>query len=198
MQLYNYGADRNSYGVNCKQVARRRFWTETDSASFGWVYCGSHNFSPAAWGNPISPSSNVNASGAVAASGSKSRLHICNYELGIIFIIPPPDISKHSNEKSSSLDDIVLPFVVPAPKYRCNDIPATTQAMRAASVEAATVAKERSMAMKTVEDLMDEETSDEEEEMVEATNYVAEEKEEEKIYAEMLWSQVDSSVSGKY
>eukprot|EP00268_Persea_americana_P060083 TRINITY_DN7442_c0_g1_i4.p1 TRINITY_DN7442_c0_g1~~TRINITY_DN7442_c0_g1_i4.p1 ORF type:complete len:1133 (-),score=212.53 TRINITY_DN7442_c0_g1_i4:276-3674(-) len=181
---------RLGYPMHVK-VARRRFWSEKYSASFGWVYCGSHNFSPAAWGNLISQSSNINASGAVEASVLRSRLHICNYELGIIFIIPPSDISKRNKEKSSDLDDIVLPFFVPAPKYRCDDMPATTQAMRAA------LEKEKSVAIKTAEDLIDEETSDEEE-MVEATDFVPEEQEEEKIYAEMLWSQVDSSGSEKY
>jgi len=40
---------------------------------------------------------------------------------------------------------------------------------------------------------MIEEIPDEEEEAVEATDYAAVEKEEEKAYAEMLWNQVDSS-----
>ena len=42
---------------------------------------------------------------------------------------------------------------------------------------------------------MIEEIPDEEEEAVEATDYAAVEKEEEKAYAEMLWNQVDSSQS---
>lgn len=44
------------------------------------------------------------------------------------------------------------------------------------------------------EELMEEDLLEEEEEM-EATNNVGEEMEEEKAYAEILWSQVDSSQS---
>jgi len=35
-------------------VAWRCFLSRTDASSFGWVYCGSHNFSAAAWGRLIS------------------------------------------------------------------------------------------------------------------------------------------------
>ncbi|XP_077212340.1 forkhead-associated domain-containing protein / FHA domain-containing protein [Tasmannia lanceolata] len=187
--------DRVGYPMHVK-VARRRFLSKTGSSSFGWLYCGSHNFSRAAWGNPISHSSDVNAPGAIASSVLGSRLHICNYELGIIFVVPPPDISKVvSKEKHLNLDDITLPFVVPAPKYQHNDRPATAQAMREALAEVAQLEKENSMVMEPVEELMDGGISDEEEEMIEPTDYVVEEKEEEKAYAETLWSQVDSSES---
>ena len=39
----------NGRDANAKQVARRCFWSGTGSSSFGWVYCGSHNFSAASW-----------------------------------------------------------------------------------------------------------------------------------------------------
>ncbi|XP_058102663.1 uncharacterized protein LOC131246493 [Magnolia sinica] len=187
--------DRVGYPMHVK-VARRRFQSNTGALSFGWIYCGSHNFSPAAWGQPISPSSNTIVGPAVAASDLGSRLYICNYELGIIFIVPPPDIiSKDAGEKSLDLDDIILPFVVPAPKYGYGDRPATAQAMREALAEVTKLEKEKSAAMTVMDDLVDEEIPDEEEEMGEAAEYVAKENEDEKVYAETLWSQVDSSES---
>ena len=47
----------------------------------------------------------------------------------------------------------------------------------------------------SVTEEMMEEIPEEEEEPIEATSYAAEEKEDEKAYAEQLWSQVDSSQS---
>ncbi|GFZ03977.1 hypothetical protein Acr_16g0006010 [Actinidia rufa] len=59
-----------------------------------------------------------------------SRLHICNYKLGIIFIVPPPGATGGPKHESKSFDDTIMPFVVPAQKYRPSDTPATAQAMR--------------------------------------------------------------------
>ncbi|THF96918.1 hypothetical protein TEA_024256 [Camellia sinensis var. sinensis] len=116
-----------------------------------------------------------------------SRLHICNYELDIVFIVPPSDANSSPNHKSLSLDDIILPFVVPAPKYRPSDTPATKQAMREALAERA---REISMEAVAFEELMEEEEiADEEEEVLKATDYVAKEREDEKAYADILWSQ---------
>lgn len=89
------------------------------------------------------------------------------------------------------LDDITLPFVIPAPKYRNGDRAATAQAMREAWAEISVLQREASLAVSLEE--TNEDIPDEEEEMFEASDYVDEEREEEKIYAEMLWSQVDSS-----
>lgn len=139
-------------------------------------------------------STEINAAGAVKTNSVLgSRLHICNYELGIIFIVPPPDSTESSTHKSANLDDIVLPFVVPAPKYKSSDTPATAQAMRQALAE-----RERQMSTESAAagEAMDKEVPDDEEDEVSmATDYVAEEKEDEKAYAEKLWSQVDSSES---
>lgn len=169
-------------------MARRRFQSKKDSPSFGWVYCGSHNLSAAAWGRPIYKSIEINAAGAVKSNSILgSRLHICNYELGIIFIVPPPDSMASSKHNTANLDDIVLPFVVPAPKYKSSDTPATAQAMREALVE-----RGRQMFMESAAagEVMDEEVpDDEEDDVVTATDFFAEEKEDEKAYADKLWSQ---------
>lgn len=173
-----------------EQVAQRRFQSKAaDSSSFGWVYCGSHNFSPAAWGRPISNPFATKANGEARGNSVMQRpthLHICNYELGIIFIVPPSD-----NEKGASLDDIVLPFVVPAPKYKPRDRPATAQAMREALAELS----EEQEAVVTGKDV-EEEIPYEEEEAAETPTCIADQdNEEEKAYADILWSQVDSSES---
>ena len=174
------------------QVVRRRFWSRRDAhaPSVGWVYCGSHNFSAAAWGRQISNPFDTKSDGPRKGDPSmKSGLHICNYELGIIFTFPPTENNDCPKVNSRRLDDIILPFVVPAPQYGYRDRPATMQAMREVMAELNEREKE-----KLAEEEMMEELVEEEEEM-EATNYVGEEKEEEKAYTEILWSQVDSSQS---
>lgn len=176
---------RVGYPMHSK-VARRRFQTKTGASSFGWVYCGSHNFSAAAWGRQISSSSSkVGVAETHHLHGS--RLHISNYELGILFIVPPTD---ESNKNSENIDDISLPFVMPSPKYCPNDRPATAKAMREAINELAVLEKG-----KDIEEVVDEMVDEipDEEEMPEVTEYVLEEREEEKAYAEALWSQVDSA-----
>ncbi|KAM7483536.1 hypothetical protein LguiB_008119 [Lonicera macranthoides] len=192
-----YPLDRLGHPMHFK-VARRRFQSKTDTSSCGWVYCGSHNFSAAAWGRPISSTLGIHPSGAARPNNPVlgSRLHICNYELGIIFIVPPSDIKVSANKKSGNLDDIVLPFVVPAPKYRARDRPATAQTMREALAELTEQEKERFAEALSVGGLMEEEEEilpDEEEAVLEDTDYVAVEKEDDKVYGEKLWSQVDSS-----
>ncbi|KAJ1404997.1 Tyrosyl-DNA phosphodiesterase I [Sesbania bispinosa] len=171
------------------KVVRRCFWSRRDASSIGWVYCGSHNFSAAAWGRQISNPFGTKPDGPQKGDPSvNSGLHICNYELGIIFTFPPTENNDCPKVKNTKLDDIILPFVVPAPKYGSRDRPATMQAMREAMAELAEQEE------KQAEEEMMEELLEEEEEM-EATSYVGEEKEEEKAYAEILWSQVDSSQS---
>lgn len=125
-----------------------------------------------------------------------SRLHISNYELGIIFIVPPPDSVGSMKENNENLDDIVLPFVVPPPKYRPTDKPATAQAMREALAEVSEQEKEINEAAASAVDgdwMEDGVTEQEEEEVVEPPQGVTREKEDEKEYADKLWSQVDSS-----
>ena len=145
-------------------MARRRFQSRTNSSSFGWVYCGSHNFSAAAWGRPLHNSLNSQSNG-VARSKSVlgSRLHICNYEFGIVFIVPPSERTYYNDNIHSDLDDIILPFVVPAPRYRSVDIPATKFAMSRAYAELAY--QEREKRVEVMDD--EEELMDEEEELLE-------------------------------
>lgn len=173
-----------------KQVACRRFQSKTDSSSFGWIYCGSHNFSPAAWGHLIQYSSDSNKFCPLVNSSVGQRLHICNYELGVLFIVPPPGGTREKSDGlKSNLDATVLPFVMPAPEYQHSDRPATTQAMR----EVALLEREGYLSSEGVKEMMDEEIPDDGEETVAVTDIATMEKEEEKVYAEMLWSQVDSA-----
>lgn len=161
------------------QVARRRFQSRTDTSSFGWVYCGSHNFSAAAWGRPIHSPGIKSTEDSRSKSVLGSRLHICNYEFGIVFIVPPSE-NKHDNDKSlSNLDDITLPFVIPAPRYRPVDTPATKFAMSKLAVQGRD---------KNVEptDVEEEIPNEDEEEVLEVPNVVIE-KEDDKVYAEKLW-----------
>ncbi|CAL5444305.1 unnamed protein product [Camellia sinensis] len=122
LMLIYYGVKIDSPGLLIKllverKVARRHFSTTT-------------------WGRPTSNSLRTKAVGALKTNSVLgSRLHVCNYEHGIVFIVPPSDANSSPNHKSMSLDDIILTFVVPAPKYRPNDTPATKQAIRETLVE---------------------------------------------------------------
>lgn len=80
---------------------------------------------------------------------------------------------------------------MPAPKYRPVDKPATPQEMREALIEQTKRRRDVFEAAKEADEWMQEEIP-EEEEVIEATEFVVEEKEDEKAYAEKLWSQVDS------
>jgi len=102
-------------------------------------------------------------------------------------------MSKHASESRHRIEGIVLPFVIPPPRYKGSDRPATRLAMREAVAEACVVQGN------DVEDLSedtDEDVPDEDDEqVVELSDCSQQEKEEEKIYAETLWGQVDSSQS---
>jgi hypothetical protein len=127
-------ASRDGTPMHSK-VAIRRFQHHPSEASFGWVYCGSHNFSPAAWGRPLAKA----PANAIPVVGT--ALHISNYELGLIFVEPPP--SSDTNDSNSQvqvskpvkgsevigLDRFQLPFVMPPPRYQASDQPATGRAM---------------------------------------------------------------------
>ncbi|MBA0604357.1 hypothetical protein Godav_017023 [Gossypium davidsonii] len=139
-------------------------FSEASSSSSGWVYCGSHNFSAAAWGRPISSSVGIKASG-LAQTNSTSRLHVCNYELGIIFVFPPTETKCIANQNRTKLDDVALPFIVPAPKYGPKDRPATAQAMREALAELLE-REAKSLAEVEITENMTEEVSDEDDEEV--------------------------------
>ncbi|PIN04333.1 hypothetical protein CDL12_23130 [Handroanthus impetiginosus] len=191
-----YPNDRVGFPMHVK-VGRRRFQSNKDGSSFGWVYCGSHKLSAAAWGRPISDKQLSGNVGNNSALGS--RLHISNYELGIIFIVPPPDKIDCVKQNIRNLDDIVMPFVVPPPKYRPRDKPATAQAIREALSELSEHEREINESVLDIcGDWMEEEIAEQEdEEVLETTQYVTvrQEKEDEKAYADKLWSQVDSSES---
>ncbi|RDX75863.1 Tyrosyl-DNA phosphodiesterase 1, partial [Mucuna pruriens] len=177
------------------KVVRRCFWSGRDAPSVGWVYCGSHNFSAAAWGRQISNPFRIKADGPQKEDPSVNYgLHICNYELGIIFTFPPTENSGCPKVKSTKLDDIILPFVVPAPKYGSSDHPATKLAMREVMVGLAEQEREKHTEEEMMEELDEEEYIELPEEL-DATSCVEHEKEEEKEYANILWSQVDSSQS---
>lgn len=90
-----------------------------------------------------------------------------------------------SDETVINIDDVKLPFETPAPKYKPEDRPATAQAMREALVEA------QSMAVDPLEEMNEISQGDADE--YEQIIGDSEEGEEERIYAEMLWSQVFSS-----
>ncbi|RCV33451.1 hypothetical protein SETIT_7G084500v2 [Setaria italica] len=174
------------------KVAQRRFEARPGGHSFGWTYCGSHNFSPAAWGQVLSPPSRANPN-EVRAAPPGPRLHVCNYELGIILISPPPGKSKQASESKHRIEGITLPFVVPPPRYKGSDRPATRLAMREAAAEACVL---QSNDVVDLSDDTDEDVPDEDDEQeVELSDCSQQEKEEEKIYAETLWGQVDSSQS---
>ncbi|XP_073141599.1 uncharacterized protein [Henckelia pumila] len=162
-----FPADRVGYPMHVK-VGRRRF-ESNDKSSFGWVYCGSHNFSAAAWGRPVSDRQSNGMLTNSCVLGSK--LHVSNYELGIVFIVPPPDSVGCLKESAGSLDDIILPFVVPPPKYSFVDMPATARAMRDAWTEQREREREQERALyeavsATADDCMVEEIPEEEEDEI--------------------------------
>ncbi|KAL0921102.1 hypothetical protein M5K25_008138 [Dendrobium thyrsiflorum] len=181
-------AYRIGYPMHVK-VARRRFQSTTSTSAFGWIYCGSHNFSPAAWGRLVPSSTVKGGSGAPANGSSGARLRICNYELGIILVIPPPSTVKGLAGNLCNLDEIRLPFVVPAPRYCGSDRPATASAMRGAMAECLN-SGQLSLTEQDSQGMEEEDVADEE--IVGPFEYIAEESEDENIYAEMLWSQLFS------
>ncbi|GER44049.1 tyrosyl-DNA phosphodiesterase [Striga asiatica] len=187
-----YPSDRVGIPMHVK-VGRRRFVSKRDKSSFGWVYCGSHNFSAAAWGRPIS-NTQSNWRNTRNDSVLGSRLHISNYEIGIIFVVPPPDSAGHVEQNIKDLDDIVLPFVVPPPKYGPRDKPATAQSMREALNEEREM-NEALLAASAVDWAENEVMEQEEDEVLEASGCTTREREDERAYADKLWSQVDSSES---
>ena len=85
------------------------------------------------------------------------------------------------------MEAIALPFVAPPPQYKGSDRPATRLAMREAASEACVL-------QSNVSDDTDEDVPDEDDEQeAELSDCSQQEKEEEKMYAETLWGQVDSS-----
>ncbi|WVN85061.1 uncharacterized protein L203_100203 [Cryptococcus depauperatus CBS 7841] len=73
-----------------------------DNQVGGWIYMGSHNFSPAAWGT-------------LDLKKSPPSVHIRNFELGIVF---PLD---RKNVRAAA--DKIVPYVRPPRKYTAEDEP---------------------------------------------------------------------------
>ncbi|XP_057858542.2 uncharacterized protein LOC131067524 isoform X2 [Cryptomeria japonica] len=178
------------------KVARRRFQYCSSKPSFGWIYCGSHNFSPAAWGRPLfKPTDGKAATNAGSVLGS--TLHICNYEIGLIFIVPPPEDPDSNSKDCGNLDNITLPFIVPAPRYKESDQPATNKAMHEARIEMMNFQQMNEangvecLELVTEEALIDEDIPIEDAYEEGVADGGQEEEEEEQVYAETLWKQID-------
>eukprot|EP00850_Spirogloea_muscicola_P001609 SM000006S19374 [mRNA] locus=s6:385360:389566:+ [translate_table: standard] len=139
--------ERSAVHMHVKVALRRFRGFAAGQPASGWVYCGSHNLSPAAWGRPVPKaphSQSFDAGPERVALGS--CLHIHNYEAGIVLTEPPPplptDIGNQCHAKvghghlcsssSRGLDQIALPFQVPAPQYKPGARPASWPAVRRA------------------------------------------------------------------
>lgn len=99
-----------------KSGKRKADELEDDKASYGgWIYVGSHNFSPSAWGTVNyknkPPTLNV---GAVRPT-SLIDTQISNYELGIVFPLP--------RVNASLIADTIAAHKRPARPYGKNDVP---------------------------------------------------------------------------
>ncbi|CAK9221758.1 unnamed protein product [Sphagnum troendelagicum] len=202
-------ASRDGIPMHSK-VAIRRFQHHPSEASFGWVYCGSHNFSPAAWGRPLAraPANTIPVVG--------TALHISNYELGLIFVEPPPrsDLSSDTNDSNSQvqvskpvkgsevigLDRFQLPFVMPPPRYQASDQPATGRAMYGILLELQNQCNTLEEVVDLEERLVEGEVESGESEHIEDAEMVGKVEDltvgqikasqSEQQYAEALWSQM--------
>ncbi|CAM6056023.1 unnamed protein product [Sphagnum tenellum] len=202
-------ASRDGIPMHSK-VAIRRFQHHPSEASFGWVYCGSHNFSPAAWGRPLAraPANTIPVVG--------TALHISNYELGLIFVEPPPhsDFSSDTNDSNSQvqvskpvkgsevigLDRFQLPFVMPPPRYQASDQPATGRAMYGILLELQNQCNTLEEVVDLEERLVESEVESGESEHIEDAEMVGKVEDvtvgqikasqSEQQYAEALWSQM--------
>ncbi|CAK9254243.1 unnamed protein product [Sphagnum jensenii] len=202
-------ASRDGIPMHSK-VAIRRFQHHPSEASFGWVYCGSHNFSPAAWGRPLAraPANTIPVVG--------TALHISNYELGLIFVEPPPrsDFSSDTNDSNSQvqvskpvkgsevigLDRFQLPFVMPPPRYQASDQPATGRAMYGILLELQNQCNTLEEVVDLEERLVEGEVESGESEHIEDAEMVGKVEDvtvgqikasqSEQQYAEALWSQM--------
>ncbi|KAI5075181.1 hypothetical protein GOP47_0009257 [Adiantum capillus-veneris] len=192
--------EREGFPMHIK-VARRTFRDPLSSQPYGWMYCGSHNFSPAAWGRPIWKAADREAA-TDAGSVLGSSLHICNYELGIVLIEPPPNEDSSRGKKEPDkrgLGRFVLPFKVPPPRYRDDDRPATGKAMMEALMEMRALqlkAAEEDVAVMQSEDVLDEACPVQQEDEA-ACDADREEARAEQVYVEALWSQIDDEEDQK-
>lgn len=191
-------------------MAQRRFLNHPGEAPYGWIYCGSHNFSPAAWGRPHTKAIHPCKCRKTALGCS---LLISNYEVGLIFVEPPPDeasrpiqfkpLSQNPNlsetkkelkldNRKLGLDKYVLPFCVPAPKYADVDKPATKRAMYGAMERWRS--KQSPAESGSSEDSDVEMASSEPEDELEESQLAQESEASvqlEEEYGGLLWSQID-------
>ncbi|WVR06341.1 hypothetical protein IAU60_003372 [Kwoniella sp. DSM 27419] len=96
----------NRLGVEKQSISsktgKRKAEELEDKNVGGWVYVGSHNFSPSAWGN-------------VDVKKSPPTLNIKNYEIGIVF----PLERSHARAAAGR----IAPYKRPAKKYSAGDVP---------------------------------------------------------------------------
>ncbi|CAM6106184.1 unnamed protein product [Calypogeia fissa] len=203
-----FPAEREGIPMHVK-VAQRRFQRHPKEAPYGWVYCGSHNFSPAAWGRPH----------AKAVHPCKCRkttlgctLLISNYEVGLVFVEPPPTegpkklqfkplaqnpnldeskVESDVHDRRLGLDKFVLPFCVPAPKYVEADQPATKRAMHniSESLRSKLPCQESDTSEVSDMEIASSEADEEGDESQLCLESAASQLEEE--YGGVLWSQID-------
>ncbi|KAH7445355.1 hypothetical protein KP509_01G004200 [Ceratopteris richardii] len=188
--------EREGFPMHIK-IARRRFQDPSTSKIYGWMYCGSHNFSPAAWGRPMFKETDWEAA-TDAGSVLGSSLHIYNYELGIVLIEPPPNENSPMGKEEhlkEGLDRFILPFKVPPPIYRSEDKPATGRAIMEAYIQMKAFnqlkAAEEDDAVLQDEELADDAVPDIQGEEGPECAAERDEARAEQVYVEALWSQID-------
>ncbi|KAF2073804.1 hypothetical protein CYY_004898 [Polysphondylium violaceum] len=77
--------------------------TNDNHLRYDWVYTGSHNFSPSAWG---------------AFQKNNTQLYISNYEIGVLILN-----DKNQNDKSTPEWVQHIPFQIPTTRYSAKDEP---------------------------------------------------------------------------
>ncbi|WWC88676.1 uncharacterized protein L201_003589 [Kwoniella dendrophila CBS 6074] len=106
MLIAIFEAEENRLGVEKSTTtptkSAKRKVDELKEDIGGWIYVGSHNFSPSAWGN-------------VDVKKNPPTLNIKNYEIGIVF-----PLDRH-NAKAAA--DKVAPYIRPAKRYTAGDVP---------------------------------------------------------------------------
>ena len=93
------------------------------SDGFGWLYLGSANHSPSAWGRPLERTVRPRLG---RSEGTKDTcLQIFNYELGVLFVQLPPWLHAQRGGGRAALAMCPLPWQGPF-EYGAHDLPATT------------------------------------------------------------------------
>ncbi|KAG6503123.1 hypothetical protein ZIOFF_035413 [Zingiber officinale] len=128
--------ERVGYPMHVK-LAQRQFLSGNGMTTFGWIYVGSHNFSPAAWGRTLLPSSKSKSlnSSTLLYKSPFARSHNVNWCFGIRYHIYPCSYSQGS-VSSFSLEMLDLPLVMPKGRHLRNDRPAPLTSDRQGNKEA--------------------------------------------------------------